>query len=328
MDTISAHNPDTNTNSDDIIVNDPNSAVSEPETVVSQSVKKQHRSSVWPVLLSLLAVLLLGVGAYFLFFDKKGDHAPSYYEDDSDDDDGDNNYSQMREVVNAVKDNCPMDLGELGSVINIDFDETDKAIVYTYSINENLLDVESMSVNRVKMKEYMQTIISNPNDDVRKLMEIIIEEKGKLRYIYIGASTGITARATLTADELKDALNTYVSPRQKVQANINATNLSVPIQVDEVTQLTGMKMEGDNVVYQYLIDESGDVDVSQLKVQQAEVKESLKEVVYNNSNRVEKQFIDLVIEAGMNICYRYYGDTSNDIVEVIFTNAELRANTR
>ena len=328
MDTISAHNPDTNTSSDDIIVNDPNSAVSEPETVVSQSVKKQHRSSVWPVLLSLLAVLLLGVGAYFLFFDKKGDHAPSYYEDDSDDDDGDNNYSQMREVVNAVKDNCPMDLGELGSVINIDFDETDKAIVYTYSINENLLDVESMSVNRVKMKEYMQTIISNPNDDVRKLMEIIIEEKGKLRYIYIGASTGITARATLTADELKDALNTYVSPRQKVQANINATNLSVPIQVDEVTQLTGMKMEGDNVVYQYLIDESGDVDVSQLKVQQAEVKESLKEVVYNNSNRVEKQFIDLVIEAGMNICYRYYGDTSNDIVEIIFTNAELRANTR
>ena len=305
-------------------------APADGETVISSPMKP--KSSLKPIIIpaALLGIILIGACVCFLLFpsDKKSSHTDSYYEDDSDDTELPEKSSKLRELAQAANEYCPMDMGNFGTATSITYDENDNAIVYSFNVNEDIVDLEALATNRVRMKDNVLTMISNPNDNMRKLMETIIEENGKLRYIYHGTTSGLTTRATLTSTELNDAMNTYVSPRQKVKANVDTANLQTPVQVDEETVLTGIKIEGDDVVYEYELEESEDLNVAILKANQANMKEMLEKVAYNNDDMAEKQFMDQVIDADMNLCYRYHGNTSGDYVEIRFTTSELRARLR
>ncbi|MCR5270066.1 MAG: serine/threonine protein kinase [Prevotella sp.] len=298
------------------------------QTIVIQPKKQKQRMKTTTILAAVLAALLIALGAYFLLSGgKKGSHTDSYYEDDTETA-APASESRLKKIAEAVNDECPMDMGQFGTVTSIVYDESDNAIVYSYTVNESIIDVEAMATNRMKMKENMLTMLSNPSGDMRTLMEIIIEEDGKLRYIYTGATSGITARATLTADELNDALNTNVTPRQKVQGHIDVTKLQLPMRVDEMTVLTSVELEGSTVVYEYDLEESDDLTVSMLKADRASTKRVLEDLLYNNASGIEKEFVSQVIAAGLNVCYRYNGNLTGDYIDIIFTNDELSRNLK
>ena len=83
----------------------------------------------------------------------------------------------------------------------------------------------------------------------------------------------------LTTQDLKGIVNAdstvEKSDQKKLEEQVNITNLSCPMQVDEVTTLDRLTIEGDQVVYHYTIDEEL-VDMAVLKENSDAMKQNVR----------------------------------------------------
>ncbi|MBP5425407.1 MAG: hypothetical protein J6Y33_04960 [Prevotella sp.] len=229
--------------------------------------------------------------------------------------------NKLKLAVEAANKRCPFSMGAAGDLESIEYE--DGLVTYTLAINEQFSNLKAMSENPDVVRRTIMTNFTNPGSDLKAMHDLILDANASVKYVYKGKSGGESFEVTFTADELKAAEdNTNPSAEDKLYAEIEATNMQLPMQVDEVTVLEKMVVEGNSVVYLYQVDESI-VSIDDMRNNTDATKENLKNSLKNGGPLVQA-FLKKVIDTGRDLRYRYTGSESGETTEVVFTPADLQ----
>jgi hypothetical protein len=215
-------------------------------------------------------------------------------------------------------------MGAVGSVTSITYDEDNNTFIYEYDMKEDFNNVQILSDHLDLMKESMMVTISNDTKGLRKMADLIIDAEGSLKFIYHGLKTGATMNLTLNTEELKTALNLETTKLDALKMEIDMTNLQMPLQIAQGLQVTSMRIRGKDVTYICEMDPNL-YNLSQLQENADNAKNGIINFLLS-SVPVERIFITKIINAGLNLAYRYCyaGDLEGESFIVTLTNDELR----
>ncbi len=233
--------------------------------------------------------------------------------------------TKLEAGIESANKQCPISLGAAGEVTGIRFDGTD--VVYELSVDDAFLNLEALSKSPESMKAGIGAMLSNPKGDVKKTLELVIEAGSGIKYIYKGKTSGQEASCYLNTDELKAILDENLSQadidRKQLEEIVNLTNVSLPITVDEATTLVRLGMEGEQVVYDYTIDEDA-VKMSVLKENERQLRQQIKSS-WSVDDASMKMFLESCSKCGKGIGYRYTGNTSGEVLYILFDNSEVKS---
>ena len=201
----------------------------------------------------------------------------------------------LKNQVEIINKQCPIDLGILGEVTHVDLD--DRTIVYHVSTNPSVLNISRLKDHQNDVK---QGILLNFSND-RATLANFIAAKCNLRYEYTDSQSDERLIIDISAEDLK---------------NVNA-----PLHVDEVTTLDDIIIEGDNVGYVYTIDETA-ISPDSIRERLGVLRENIE-----RSLRGEDLSMIMLVDALTNdhkgLIYRYFLSKSKERFDITFTPEEI-----
>lgn len=232
--------------------------------------------------------------------------------------------SQLKLGIQIANKQCPIKAGAAGEVTSITFD--DKDVIYTMSLDEDYANLEALEKNPESMKSAVSAMFRNPQGDIKKMLDLVVETNSGIKFIYKGKTSGKEVECYLTTEDLKSLLDSKMSAEESAQKKleelVNVTNVSCPVTIDEATVLEKLVIEADDVVYIYKINEEA-VDMDALKGNKEQMKQGIKGSL-NVSDPALKAFLEACLNDNKNLAYRYVGDTSGDTMECVFSVSELK----
>ena len=226
---------------------------------------------------------------------------------------------KISDVVKSIKKGCPMSLGMSGSIDDVEIENN--FVTFKVKLNDEFANIKGISQNKETFTLNVTKAL-NKSENTAKFMNVIADEGYGLKYFIEGYPSGDTVSLYVTADMLRESSKSpKTSKLDLLQTAIENSKMQMPMQLDELTTLTDMKLEGDNVVYFYEIEEDG-FSVSDFDMDN--VREGTIEELQNlNKDVVGHNFITMVVENDKNLIYRYKGKQSGQVDEVLISNAEL-----
>ncbi len=237
----------------------------------------------------------------------------------------DGNVTKLKKEIHAADAVCPISYGLGGDLISIKYHEKDNTVLMYYSLNEEMSSHVFLKQNKENMMKQFRLSLSHDNS--QQMLKDIVNAKASLMVIYKTPSTGKTIKFSLPYEELKEIKNNPLSEtevkRMILENSIAMQNSSMPMKVDEGIVQTKVSIVDDNLVYYYEMDE--DIyDMKALKKMPAELKDGIREELKNmRRDPTMQRELQMLNALGMGYMYRYYGKTSKDYVDVIFTPNEL-----
>lgn len=226
--------------------------------------------------------------------------------------------SKLKLVAEAANKSCPVSLGLVGEMTSITYDGN--TMEYLLTMDESFTDIDKLGANPEKMKETLMTWANN--EKTREMFEMIIDAGASLSIVYRGKTSGKEARATLTSDELKQVLDSPVATaEEKLRLAIEQTNMQMPMDTGTGVVITELVDKGDVVVYMAKV-----ADLEQLQALSGGVEnvKNSQQMMFKMMGPAEKMFFNMIVDAGKSLGYIYYADGTDETIEVVHTNAELR----
>ena len=232
--------------------------------------------------------------------------------------------SQLKLGIEMANKQCPIRVGAAGEVSSITFDGKD--VIYTMVMDEDYANLEALEKNPESMKSAVSAMFRNPQGDIKKMLDLVVETNSGVKFIYKGKTSGKEVECYLTTEDLKNLVDSKMSVeesnRKKLEELVNVTNVSCPMTIDEATVLEKLTIEGDNVVYIYKVDEEA-VDIDALESNKEEMKQSIKSSL-DVSDPSLKNFLEACLKDKKNVVYRYTGNTSGDSMECVLEVSEIK----
>lgn len=238
----------------------------------------------------------------------------------------DANVTKLKKEIHSADAVCPISYGLGGDLISIKYHEKNNMVLMYYSLNEEMSSHVFLKQNKDNMMKQFRLSLSHENS--RQMLKDMVNAKASLMVIYKTPSTGKTIKFTLPYEELKEIKDNPLSEtevkRMILENSVAMQNSSMPMKVDEGVVQTKVAIVEDNIVYYYEMDEDL-YDMKALKQIPAELKDGVREELKNmRRDPTVQRELQMLNALDMGYMYRYYGKTSKDYVDVIFTSDELR----
>ena len=225
----------------------------------------------------------------------------------------------LKNQVEIINKQCPIDLGILGEVTHVDLD--DRTIVYHVSTNPSVLNISRLKDHQ---KDVKQGILLNFSND-RATLANFIAAKCNLRYEYTDSQSDERLIIDISAEDLKNVNALVANPqelaRKRVENFVTTGRLQLPLHVDEVTTLDDIIIEGDNVGYVYTLDEtaiSPDTIRERLGVLRENIERSLR-----GEDLSMIMLVDALTNDHKGLIYRYFLNKSKERFDITFTPEEI-----
>lgn len=233
--------------------------------------------------------------------------------------------AKLKTVIAVANKQCPLDMGEVGKITSIIYDGNN--VVYTLNMNEEITDIKMLKDNPEIMKSSIKMMFQNPAADVKQMLKLMTECNSGLYMIFVGNKSGEQAVCELTAEELKEVINTNADPAQsgqtKLEAQLKMANLQFPMQASEEVIVEKIEVIGESVVYICSVDEEL-CPISQIEENAAEVKEGIVSTLASQTDPATQIFIKTCIDNNKSIAYRYIGKESGQQYDVIIPLSDLK----
>lgn len=235
--------------------------------------------------------------------------------------------SKLKAMIAIVNLQCPIDMGEPGTISSIIYDGEN--VVYTLSMNENITTISILKDNPESIKESIKIMVRNPAKDVKEMLKLVIECNVGLKLKFVGKDSGEEAVCELTPEELKEVFKAESDPLQsehaKLEAQVNMMSLQFPKQVNKEIEVEKIELNEKSVVYICKINE----DMCPVSRIEAKAHEVQKELVANwtmqsQSDQATWEFLKNCINNNKSITYKYIGTESGNHYDVIITVPELK----
>ena len=234
--------------------------------------------------------------------------------------------TKLKKEIHSADAVCPISYGLGGDLISIKYHEKDNMVLMYYSLNEELSSHVFLKQNKDNMMKQFRLSLSHDNS--RQMLKDIVNAKASLMVIYKTPSTGKTIKFSLPYEELKGIKDNPLSEleikKMSLENSIVMQNSTLPAKVDEGMVQTKVSIVDNNVIYYYELDEDL-YDIKSMKKMPGELKDGIRQELKSmRKDPTIQRELQIMNALGMGYMYRYYGKTSKDYVDVIFTSDELR----
>lgn len=221
--------------------------------------------------------------------------------------------------VQAINEQCPIDLGIMGEITRVSYEEDENLVQFVCSINENLVNIDALkSCDLVKKSAKLGW----QNEESKNMIKTLLEAGATLTMTYKCGDRN--ADFNFTAEELQEIVDFNANDNEinvlYLENQAGLTNLQCPLVVDEMTVMTGAEVKNNTWIYFYEIDESS-VSIEDIKAYAPTLKTEIKAAFNDPMARVLKLKL---VEAGYNLEYRYKGNSSGEETSILFTPDELQ----
>lgn len=231
------------------------------------------------------------------------------------------NEKRLKREIKAADSQCPANMGMMGDMLSVKYDEKAKDVLVYFSINEEIVSIEALKNN--EQMTLQSTKLSFSKGESREMLRDMINAGASLSIIYKSASTGKNFKVHLSLDDLKEIEQSPMTERDVnkllIENQLAIENSRCPYIIDEGMEMVKAYDDGANIVYDCRIDEDL-YDMSSLKYAQAEIKQNMKDIF---KDPLMKKSFNTIKSLGKGLIYHYYGDTSGESIDIAFTNAEL-----
>ena len=233
--------------------------------------------------------------------------------------------AKLKTVIGVANKQCPIDMGAVGTITSIIYDGNN--VVYTLNMNEEITNIKILKDNPESMKSSITMMFQNPAADVKEMLKLMAKCNSGLHMIFVGNKSGEQAVCELTAEELKEVINTNADPAQsgqtKLEAQLKMANLQFPMQASEEVIVEKIEVIGESVVYICSVDEEL-CPISQIEENAAEVKEGIVSMLASRTDPATQLFIKTCVNNNKNIMYRYIGKESDKQHDVVIPVSDLK----
>lgn len=229
--------------------------------------------------------------------------------------------AELKKGVKAVNEVCPLNLGMMGTLVGAQYDEVQNEVIFLTSLDEDFVVIDMMKKNEDNIAETLKLSMSRGSS--KMVAQNIVDAGASLSLRMKGNKSGEVIKAKLTLQQLKEALAS-----EKSQADINRGlynelikngNAGCPVKVAEGMVMTGLIEKGNNLVYDYRVDEKI-CSIQEIKAIKNDFKDMLK-MTFNDP--VMRNQIYILSSLGKGLEYDLQGTPSGEKVEIIFTPQEL-----
>lgn len=226
--------------------------------------------------------------------------------------------SEIEQLVKELNENCPVSYTLLSAT---GYKHNGKTIVIDYVVDEDVISYDNLTDKTLYSIWRLCCI-----DEASLADKDIIKSLGLSGYGIKCQFKGSKTQKNMTLDVSNDKLKNYkpLTQEEIIENLVEIDRQAIPRAVDPVTQIVDFKVEKENIIYVYEIDET-DFDISKIE-SDSNYKENGRDVIGNElrSNTLTGVLYKLVARSGRGICHRYIGKNSGKVVELQFFNAELR----
>lgn len=215
---------------------------------------------------------------------------------------------ELKSLVEKMNSECPLPLGDIGSVNSIMFDG--EVVELKFTSNESFAPVSSLSNHQQELKEMLGMSFSKGSND--KLVEKIISAGVIFRSVFVGMQTGEKIVLEVTPNDLKTYAEKYsnMTDQQKLIVTMYiGTKVKLPVAIDNTTKLVGLSLTSDALKYKYEVNdaETGqnmESAISFMKyITLSQMANSLKGGMMGERNR---QFYQALIDCNQGAEYEYH----------------------
>ena len=220
-------------------------------------------------------------------------------------------YSDPYDWVRETNKLCPIDMGMLGQMVSVSYDDKTRAITYNYLTAPGMMNYAYMDNNpsyKKKKEEIMSLTI------FRTHPELI---KSGLTFVYNMQSKDKEGNATFTftPEKIKAINNKYQSQDEIDQLTLDFWCEEEGLMLKQNPDSENAKVDFDGHVYSYLYPTSEE-DLARMELFQSEMKKSLSPMFKDVSM---KQHLPLFIRQNIILKFIYRGIDSGRVVEIVFT---------
>ncbi len=229
--------------------------------------------------------------------------------------------SKMKREIEAADKECPINMGIVGDVISIKYDEDNNLVKIYISINEEVASIMAMKKNVELAKKSIKLALNTSKS--RPMVDEMIAAGSGLEIIYKGSSSGKSFTLNLSPDDIKGIQNSNLTDldikQMMLENQIVMANSQYPEKIDEGMEIVKMYDDGDNIVYECVLDENM-YDIALIKTNGKYIKKNMSALF---DDPMMKRMIDLMCSLGKNLVFRYIGDKSNQSGDITFTTDEM-----
>lgn len=184
------------------------------------------------------------------------------------------------EVVKFHED-CPVALGNFGEITSVT--QSDTAVVFTVSINEDSLALDSSLICSATAEGFVRKMLSSKENSPKKLFAAMVSQRRALQYLYVGGKSGKTLRATIPGLRLMQIVDegghAIVDPDRKIRLattdslskTIAEINKTLPKNLRQGLKLEKVTIEGGYFLFVFMLDGTG-LSIDKVKNSPATVK--------------------------------------------------------
>lgn len=242
---------------------------------------------------------------------------------------------KIEKAIEKVNGSFPVKY-EIGEIVGLSLNKEDNSLVITSAINDGMLNMDAIN----KHPEVMNAVASNlvlsmkEERNVKDLLEMITDAGMSVSIVYKEKMSDKEIAGNVSSLQLKELLSRHDShqsvAQDYVKLQVELSKLSLPMQIDWMTEWIDMKYENDEVKYIYSLKEGEYVDFSTSE-QKRNFAENVRLLISENIIRqvsgyeasATKVFFEGVRNAGAMLTYEYMGDSSGESVRVSFSNSEI-----
>lgn len=247
---------------------------------------------------------------------------------------------QINSWVNDLNNDLPRNIGSIGTLDRITFE--DNRIHYHMSVHGDVDIMDFYKHNYMEYKEllmYSLILLNGQNNNADKFAKYLSYKEWGLK-LTIKVIDGRSVSWEFAGQEMEDfIMNCKLNPTsalcKTIDMQIEMAKLSIPINNDDYTQiqsvtantllatieegfeLIDIKHIDNDIVFEFRVDESkANFNLADLKIA-SQLLEFKKEFANTLAEDVDiREFFNLVVISHSNFVMRYYGNISEEVVDV------------
>lgn len=228
-------------------------------------------------------------------------------------------------IIDEIDKLSPFSLEMLGEIRKTHFGMGMIIMEFEFSDIQNPLglDLDYVYKNEDAAKEFIMTEIQGMPEELRKVMSDITKEQFSLSIGLSLTSGSKSANIRLEPHEIENALKRNTDIDKKTMSLMlisKAENMLLPVKVDQLTNWTGSQLSNRSFVYVYEVDDSV-IDLN--TIDRVKLKEQMISLYAHPQKPMERQ-IELCINTGRSIGYKYIGTQTNNSFIIELSSSELQ----
>lgn len=233
-----------------------------------------------------------------------------------------NNKSDLQLICEMVNNACPMSLGDTGEFTSVEY--KNGYVYFTYTMNEAYMDFDVLQDNPDLIRRNVKLFFTNPQGDVKSLLEMILKENAGLVMIYKGATSGKKVSLKFSTRELREMANSekITAPIELLESQIETVNLQCPMKIDEGLVIKQISLEDGFIVYNVVMDEAL-YSIDLLKENEQMLKISLKSEAVSGNDPSVTMLVKMCKDANIGLSYKYIGNKSGEYLVIKIPASEL-----